>query len=149
MYSASPRMESRVRVSCLDHRTPALLLVVAMVGWEGGLPKQAPGQQGTTLEAWGSSVCSQRISRSQSVLSSQLIAEKPELRSTLLAGRPQGNESYREGVRIILAERQVVLPVCRPQEGIWPRLWEFISPRRDYGFNGLVTKGLNAPEVET
>lgn len=36
---------------------------------------------------------------------SGLIAEKPGLRTTLLAGKPQGNESYREGVRIILAAR--------------------------------------------
>lgn len=34
---------------------------------------------------------------------SGLMAEKSGLRTTLLAGRPQGNESYREGVRIILA----------------------------------------------
>lgn len=71
MYSASPSMERRVRVSCLDQRMPALLLVAAIVDWEGRLPKQAPGQQGTVLKAWGGSVCSQHFSRSQPVLSSQ------------------------------------------------------------------------------
>lgn len=71
MYSASPRMERRVRVSCLDHRIPALLLEVAMVGREGRLLKQAPRQQGTVFEAWGSSGCSQHVSRSLLVLSSQ------------------------------------------------------------------------------
>lgn len=71
MYSASPSMERRVRVSCLDQRMPALLLVVAISGREGRLRKQAPGQQGTILKAWGSSACSQHISRSQWVLPSQ------------------------------------------------------------------------------
>lgn len=39
-----------------------------------------------------------------------LTAEKTGLRTTLLAGRPQGNESYRAGVRSILAAREAVLP---------------------------------------
>lgn len=34
---------------------------------------------------------------------SGLIAEEPGPRTELLAGRPQGNESYRDGVRIIVA----------------------------------------------
>lgn len=71
MYSASPSMERRVRVSCLDQRMPVLLLVVAIAGGEGRLLKQAPGQQGTVLKAWGSSVCSQHVSRSLPVLSSR------------------------------------------------------------------------------
>lgn len=71
MYSASPSMERRVRVSCLDQRMPALLLVVAILGWERRLLKQVLGQQGTIVQAWVSFVCFQHISRSQHVLSSQ------------------------------------------------------------------------------
>lgn len=145
MYSASPRMERRVRVSCLDQRMPALLLVVAIVGREGRQATEASSQAagysfGGVGKLWVFSACFQEPAGS---FLSGHSAEKAGLRTTLLAGRPQGNESYRADVRIILSAREAVLPVYRFQ-GICSRLWEFIHPWEvmDCGLNGLITKGL-------
>lgn len=104
MYSASPSMERRVRVSCLDHRMPALLLELAIVDWEGRLAEESSWTARCKSEGvgklWVLSVYFQEPTDSSL---SGLIAEKPDPRTKFLAGRPQGNESYRKGVRIIVA----------------------------------------------
>lgn len=90
---------------------PALLLAVAISVREGRLLKQAPGQQGTVLKAWGElCVFSANFQEPAGSSLPGLTAEKTGPRTTLLAGRPQGNESYRAGVRSILAAREAVLP---------------------------------------
>lgn len=101
MYSASPSMERRVRVSCRDHRMPALLLALAIVDREGRLAGRSSWaarrkSEGVGKKHW----CSQSIFQEPAGSSlSGLIAQKPGPRTEFLAGRPQGNESYREGVR--------------------------------------------------
>lgn len=83
---------------------PALLLELAIVDWEGRLVREAPGRQGANLKVsgklWVLSVYFQEPADSSL---SGLIAEEPGPRTEFPAGRPQGNESYRDGVRIIAA----------------------------------------------
>lgn len=103
MYSASPSMERRVRVSCLDHRMPALLLEVAIADWEGAGWKRLLGSK-VLIGRCGQALCAPVYLQEPADSSlSGLIAEKPGLRTAFLAGRPQGNESYRQGVRITVA----------------------------------------------
>lgn len=100
MYSASPSMERRVRVSCLDHRMPALLLELAIVDGQGRLAEESSWAARRKAEGVVLSVYFQESTDSSL---SGLIAEKPGPKTKFLAGRPQGNESYRKGVRIIVA----------------------------------------------
>lgn len=82
---------------------PALLLELAIVDGEGRLVREAPGRQGANLKVWGSSGCPQCFQEPADSSLSGLIAEEPGPRTEFLAGRPQGNESYRDGVGIIAA----------------------------------------------
>lgn len=104
---------------------------------------------------WGSSALSVCFQEPADSSLSRLIAEKPGPRTAFLARRPQGNESYREDVRKIVAASKVAPPVSRSQTDRMPSLRKphfgglprvGTGPGAKKGLTGLVPKGLAPPK---